>query len=216
MDAGECECRVDSKNGHSSVAMPDGSIVLMGGFNGTSEFNDVWRFNPVTSSVQNPSHTYTLPGIYKVALQAYNAGGYNSTRKTGYITVTNVTSKIGIFRSTSGIWSIDSNGNNTWELSDVEPEWGLPNDTPVIGDWNGDGKSDIGIFRSTSGIWSIDSNGNNTWEPSDVSLTGDYPMTHRSLATGMAMENPTLGYSAQPRESGAWTRTGTLHGNPLM
>ena len=61
----------------------------------------------------------------------------------------------------SGIWSLDSNGNNAWEPSDVSLSWGLPNDTPVIGDWNGDGKSDIGIFRPTSGIWSLDSNGNN-------------------------------------------------------
>ncbi len=50
--------------------------------------NDTWRFNPVGSSAQNPSHTYTTPGTYSVALQAYNAGGYNSTRKAGYITIT--------------------------------------------------------------------------------------------------------------------------------
>ena len=68
---------------HSSVAMPDGSIVLMGGWR-----NDVWRFMSAGSSAQNPSHTYTTPGTYKVALQVYNAGGYNSMRKTGYITVT--------------------------------------------------------------------------------------------------------------------------------
>jgi PKD repeat protein len=68
---------------HSSVVMPDGSIVLIRG-----GMNDVWRFMSVGSSAQNPSHTYTAPGIYQVALQAYNAGGYNSTRKIGYITVT--------------------------------------------------------------------------------------------------------------------------------
>ena len=49
--------------------------------------NDVWRFMPAGSSAQNPSHTYTTPGIYNVALQAYNTDGYNSTRKTGYINV---------------------------------------------------------------------------------------------------------------------------------
>jgi hypothetical protein len=72
------------KVGHSSVAMPDGSIVLMGGY---YDKNDVWRLMPVGSSAQNPLHTYTVPGIYQVALQVYNAGGYNSIRKTGYITV---------------------------------------------------------------------------------------------------------------------------------
>ncbi|MCK9307278.1 MAG: PKD domain-containing protein, partial [Methanoculleus sp.] len=36
----------------------------------------------------NPSHTYTTPGTYTVALQAYNDDGYNATRQIGYITVT--------------------------------------------------------------------------------------------------------------------------------
>ena len=77
--------------GHSSVVMPDGSIVMMDGWIGYVPYkNDVWRFMPVGSSAKNPSHTYTNQGIYNVALQAYNAFGYNSIRKVGYITVTPV------------------------------------------------------------------------------------------------------------------------------
>jgi hypothetical protein len=53
--------------------------------------------------------------------------------------------------------------------------WGLPNDNPVIGDWNGDTKDDIGIFRPSSGIWSLDSNGNFAWEGSDVSMSWGLP-----------------------------------------
>ncbi|MDO9324427.1 MAG: TIGR03768 family metallophosphoesterase [Methanoregula sp.] len=70
--------------GHSSVAMPDGSIVLAGGGDGSLN-NDVWRIVPVGSSAQDPSHTYSSPGTYSVALQVYNLNGYNSTRKSGYI-----------------------------------------------------------------------------------------------------------------------------------
>ncbi len=78
-----------ARNSHSSVALPDGSIVLMGGAGDIPVvYNDVWRFNPIGSSVQNPSHTYNEAGTYSVALQARNAGGYNSTRKAGYIHVT--------------------------------------------------------------------------------------------------------------------------------
>jgi PKD repeat protein len=73
--------------GISSVTMPDSSIVLMGGRNNNNPFNDVWRLMPAGSSAQNPSHTYTAPGTYQVALQAFNAVGYGSTRKAGYITV---------------------------------------------------------------------------------------------------------------------------------
>ena len=63
---------------------------------------------------------------------------------------------IGIFRPGSGIWSLDTNGNYIWEVTDTSTELGLPNDIPVTGDWNGDGKDDIGIFRPSSGIWSLD------------------------------------------------------------
>ncbi len=89
-----------------SVAMPDGSIILMGGraSDGESSTNDVWRLIPAGSSVQNPTHTYTTPGTYLVSLQVYNADGYNSTRKAGYVTV-NFTAPIANFTGTpiSGI-----------------------------------------------------------------------------------------------------------------
>ncbi|KLK88177.1 hypothetical protein SZ63_03765 [Methanoculleus sediminis] len=72
----------------ASVAASDGSIVLMGGFNGTAVFNDVWRLQPAGSTAENPTHTYTAPGTYSVALQVYNAGGSDIAQSTGYITVT--------------------------------------------------------------------------------------------------------------------------------
>ena len=75
------------REAYSSVAMANGSIILTGGYDGSSLKKDVWRFNPVGSSAQSPSHTYTASGNYNVTLQAYNAGGYNNTRKIGYITV---------------------------------------------------------------------------------------------------------------------------------
>ena len=66
--------------------------VLLGGGNGTSNtfnfLNDVWHLQPVGSSVKNPNHIYTKSGRYQVALQAYNANGYNNIRKAGYINVT--------------------------------------------------------------------------------------------------------------------------------
>jgi PKD repeat protein len=73
-----------ARNGHTSVCMPDGSIVLMGGSSG-GIVNDTWRLNPIGSSAQNPSHSYTAPGKYQVALQVYDSSGYNSIRKVGYI-----------------------------------------------------------------------------------------------------------------------------------
>ncbi len=73
----------------SSVVLPDGSIVMTGGeITGYNAVNDVWRLALTGSSAQNPTHVYTTPGTYTVTLQASNVGGYNTTQKTGYITVT--------------------------------------------------------------------------------------------------------------------------------
>lgn len=70
----------------SGVAMPDGSIVLMCGWDDDTIYNDTWRLRPAGSTDQNPTHTYTVAGTYPVTLQAFNADGY--TRTTRNITVT--------------------------------------------------------------------------------------------------------------------------------
>jgi PKD repeat protein len=71
---------------HSIVGMPDGSALLIGGAVDGHYKTDVWRFMPTGSSAQNPSHTYSTPGMYLVAVQAYKSSGYSSIRKIGYIT----------------------------------------------------------------------------------------------------------------------------------
>ena len=82
-----------AKFGHSSVAMPDGSIILMGGQEtrclecSPVYSQDVWRLITSGSSERNPSHTYGTLGTYTVALQVINSTGYSSTRKVSYITL---------------------------------------------------------------------------------------------------------------------------------
>ncbi|KAF5082580.1 Galactose oxidase, central domain [anaerobic digester metagenome] len=77
-----------ARHAHTSVALPDGSIVIMGGNNGTNRLNDTWQLQPAGSSLQNPTHTYTAPGTYSPTLQAFNADGYDSTQRIDYIMVT--------------------------------------------------------------------------------------------------------------------------------
>lgn len=71
----------------SCVALKDGSIVMMGGYTKSGVVNDVWRLNTAGASEQNPSHTYSIPGNYTVALQVSNDFRYNNSRKIGYISV---------------------------------------------------------------------------------------------------------------------------------
>jgi PKD repeat protein len=172
-----------ARDSHSSVAMPDGSIVLMGGEDG-GYLNDTWRFMPAGSSEQNPSHTYTTPGIYTVALQVYNAGGYNSTIKSGYINVTNATaSKIGVFRPSTHLFYLDYNGNGVWNggITDRQYNFGIAEDLPAGGDWNLDGRTEIGVFRNSTHLFYLDYNGNGVWNGASVDrqhnfgITGDIP-----------------------------------------
>jgi PKD repeat protein len=47
-----------------------------------------WNFGDMVTSTQvNPTHTYTLPGIYTVTLQAANTSGTDTLTRTNYITV---------------------------------------------------------------------------------------------------------------------------------
>jgi lysophospholipase L1-like esterase len=95
---------------------------------------------------------------------------------------------IGVFRK--GAWYLDFNGNGKWDPGiDIiykAGSFGLPNDVPITGDWNGDGKTNIGVFRK--GAWYLDFNGNGKWDknvdttisagsfglPDDIPITGDW------------------------------------------
>jgi hypothetical protein len=76
-----------ARNGHTSVALPDGSIVLIAG-DGPGTNYDVWRVKTAGSTAQHPTHIYTELGTYSVALQVYNAAGFSSMIREAYINVT--------------------------------------------------------------------------------------------------------------------------------
>jgi len=47
-----------------------------------------WAFGDGSQSTdQNPSHTYTMSGVYSVSLTAVNSGGHNTTTMPGFISV---------------------------------------------------------------------------------------------------------------------------------
>jgi PKD repeat protein len=157
-----------ARAGHSSVAMPDGSIVLIGGYTSTFE---VWRLSTRGSSAQNPSHTYTKLGTYLVGLQAYNSHGYNSTRKVGYITATTAATT-GVYRPGLGFFLKMDNGS-TWNwFTDKYLGWDKAViDLPVAGDWNADGHTETGVYRPGVGFFlKMDNTG--TWTPSTDTYLG--------------------------------------------
>ncbi len=98
--------------------------------------------------------------------------------------------KIGVYRQSTGTWYLDLNGNRAWDGSPVDAviDWGGdPNDIPVVGDWNGSGSTKIGVYRQSTGTWYLDLNGNRAWDgppvdavigwggdPNDIAVVGDW------------------------------------------
>jgi hypothetical protein len=88
---------------------------------------------------------------------------------------------LGVFRDVDGLgyFYFDSNGSGALESGvDQALQFGLGSDTPVVGDWNGDGFTQIGVFRN--GTWYLDINGNGTWDAGIDSIAsfgqlGDLP-----------------------------------------
>ena len=58
---------------------------------------------------------------------------------------------------------LDANGNGAWDPDSdtIYPFFGLSEDLPIVGDWNG--SSHIGVYRN--GIWYLDANGNGAYDP---------------------------------------------------
>jgi len=101
------------------------------------------------------------------------------------------TTKIGIYRSSNGLFLLDYNDNGTFDgcLADRCYQY-MPTptagDIPVIGDWTGTGTSKIGLYRPSSGQWFLNLSGNGTYIPGvdfvtyygglagDVPVTGDW------------------------------------------
>jgi PKD repeat protein len=73
-----------------------GTVPLSIQFNDTSTGSPTawaWSFGDgAWSTLQNPSHTYSVVGTYTVALTVTNTEGGNTITRTGYITVNQVTS----------------------------------------------------------------------------------------------------------------------------
>ncbi len=97
--------------------------------------------------------------------------------------------EIGVFRPSTGQWYLDLNGNGKWDGSKTDRlmgPFGLANDRPIVGDWDGTGKLRIGVYRPSTGQWFLDINGNGKFDSctTDACLgpfgqPGDLPVVGR-------------------------------------
>ena len=79
--------------------------------------------------------------------------------------------EIGVHRpvGNAGYFIQDPNGNGYWDAGDRFFEFGYGTDTPIVGDWNGDGLDEIGVHRAVgnAGYFIQDYNGNGYWDGGD-------------------------------------------------
>jgi hypothetical protein len=52
----------------------------------------------------------------------------------------------GVFRPSNGLLYLKN--QNTTGFADIEINYGIAGDFPVVGDWDGDGDSTIGVYRN--------------------------------------------------------------------
>ena len=102
--------------------------------------------------------------------------------------------KVGIYRPSNGLFILDSNGDQQFDAGDAIYNLGVgtqAGDVPVVGDWNGDGRTKVGLFRQGFS-WILDYNGNGVFEQGidktyafggqagDVPVVGDWTGTGTS------------------------------------
>lgn len=112
----------------------------------------------------------------------------------------NGNSCLGYYRPGTGQWFLDANCNGVWDAgidylyafgglqSSGTPHtsgW-TPGDVPVVGNWNGSGRSCIGLFRAGF-LWVIDNNCDGTFNLGDVTFgfggePGDIPVVGHWIA----------------------------------
>ena len=132
-----------------------------------------WSFGDGNfSALRNPTYTYSRGGAYTISLNVTNAKGSDTLTRPDYIIVNG--DKIGIFRNSTGDWKLDYNNTG---LVDTSFHFGINGDSPLVGDWNGDSRSDIGVFRPSTQqfIFNTSPVTRTTFGLStDVPITGDW------------------------------------------
>jgi hypothetical protein len=102
------------------------------------------------------------------------------------------TSKVGVYRSSNGLFILDYDGDGQLTAADKVYDIGVgiqAGDVPVVGDWNGDGRTKVGLFRQGF-FWILDTNGNGVFEQSTDSsfafggVAGDVPIVGDWNGTG--------------------------------
>ncbi|MGH9948155.1 MAG: FG-GAP repeat domain-containing protein [Pyrinomonadaceae bacterium] len=78
---------------------------------------------------------------------------------------------LAVWRPSNGTWYVLGGTGS----QGVQQEWGLANDVPVPGDYDGDGKTDFSIFRPSESKWYVFMSSDYSFSVVEWGLAGDVP-----------------------------------------
>jgi N-acetylneuraminic acid mutarotase len=191
-----------ARGGLAATTASDGQLYAVGGFQGSGFAGTLEAYDPATNtwttkaSMPTPREELVLAAASDGRLYAYggaNGGSFLATNEaylpaglsgagTRQITVSGggkrptTSDRIGLFHS-DGTWTLDLGGNGSDPVTFL---FGLPGDTPIVGDWNGAGFDEVGTVRVAPNAFapdgrhallvSLDYNGDRQWDGGDVSF----------------------------------------------
>jgi hypothetical protein len=183
------------------------ALNVNGGTTNTTVYGSYW------SSPLPPGGSFTItPSLagYTFTPSSVTFSNVNSNQIANFSAVSTPKplARIGVLRvndpncgGTVSGWYLDNNGDLAWEYQngDTFGCFGYSADTPVLGDWTGNGHTKIGVYRSNdsncgSGIdgWYLDANGDLAWEYLNgdrfgcFGISGDTPIIADWSGTGTA------------------------------
>ncbi len=132
---------------------------------------------PWTATSTVPWITFSAPSGIGPSNFSYSYSANHNVARTGSMTVAGLTLVLtqpslgqavpgpinsAVFRN--GFWIADANGNGVFDVGDKSFTFQIygAGDVPVVGDWNGDGRSKAGVY--SAGFWALDYNGNGQWD----------------------------------------------------
>ena len=72
-----------------------------------------------------------------------------------------------------GVWWILQSSDNSVKVT----QWGIAEDKPQAGDFDGDGKDDLAVFRPSTGVWYILRSSDNGFVANQWGLSSDIPQS---------------------------------------
>jgi hypothetical protein len=138
-----------------------GTDTVGGGISVPDGITNTFKVSTGSGSVL-PLTTGTAGGVAETTFTAEGTGTSTVTATVddqtvlADIPVALATPKVGSCKD--GIWNLDNDGSFSWNAGDKYYPFGPAGATPVVGDWNSDGRTEIGTF--SSGSWVLDYNGN--------------------------------------------------------